>query len=74
MITFFLDGSECPPDNSPGNSYCEEPVFSTYRGSQDDSQEPSSPPGDYSGRHSSKPIPPRFQKQPQHHQQQVRAS
>ncbi|XP_026209619.1 protein PRRC2B isoform X3 [Anabas testudineus] len=64
------DGSECPPDNSPGNSYCEEPVFSTYRGSQDDSQEPSSPPGDYSGRHSSKPIPPRFQKQPQHHQQQ----
>ncbi|KAF3701971.1 Protein PRRC2B HLA-B-associated transcript 2-like 1 Proline-rich coiled-coil protein 2B [Channa argus] len=64
------DVSECPPDNSPGHSYCEEPGFSTYRGSEDDSQEPSSPTGDYGGRQPSKPIPPRFQKQPQHHQQQ----
>ncbi|XP_029024602.1 protein PRRC2B isoform X3 [Betta splendens] len=64
------DGSECPPDNSPGQSYSEEPGFSTYRSSEDDLQEPLSPTGEYSGRHSSKPIPPRFQKQPQHHQQQ----
>ncbi|KAK2819235.1 hypothetical protein Q5P01_024796 [Channa striata] len=64
------DGSECPPDNSPGHSYCEDPGFSTYRGSEDDSQEPSSPSGDYGGRQPSKPIPPRFQKQPQHQQQQ----
>ncbi|XP_028273197.1 protein PRRC2B isoform X4 [Parambassis ranga] len=64
------EGNECPQDNSPGHSYREEPGFSTYRGSEDDAQEPSSPSGDYSGRHPSKPIPPRFQKQPQHHQQQ----
>ncbi|XP_059213696.1 LOW QUALITY PROTEIN: protein PRRC2B [Centropristis striata] len=64
------DGTECPPHNSPGHSYREEPVFSNYRASEDDGQEPSSPSGDYSGRHSSKPIPPRFQKQPQHQQQE----
>uniref|UniRef100_A0A3Q1GQT6 Proline rich coiled-coil 2B n=1 Tax=Acanthochromis polyacanthus TaxID=80966 RepID=A0A3Q1GQT6_9TELE len=64
------NGSECPPDSSPGHSYREEPAFSAYRGSEDDGQEPSSPSGDYSGRHPSKPMPPRFQKQPQHHQQQ----
>ncbi|XP_058472602.1 protein PRRC2B isoform X3 [Solea solea] len=64
------DGSECPPDNSPGHSYSEEPAFSTYRSSEDDGQEPSSPPGDYNGRHTSKSMPPRFQKQPQPHQQQ----
>ncbi|XP_032395776.1 protein PRRC2B isoform X1 [Etheostoma spectabile] len=64
------DVTECPPDNSPGHSYREEPAFSNYRASEDDVQEPSSPSGDYSGRHPSKPIPPRFQKQPQHHQQQ----
>uniref|UniRef100_A0A3Q0SSR0 Proline rich coiled-coil 2B n=1 Tax=Amphilophus citrinellus TaxID=61819 RepID=A0A3Q0SSR0_AMPCI len=57
-------------DNSPGHSYREESGFSTYRGSEDDGPEPSSPSGDYSGRHPSKPVPPRFQKQPQHHQQQ----
>ncbi|XP_040914533.1 protein PRRC2B isoform X3 [Toxotes jaculatrix] len=65
------DGNECPPENSPGHSYREEHGFSTYRGSEDDGQEPSSPSGDYNGRHPSKPIPPRFQKQPQHQQQQV---
>ena len=73
VMKWFLDGSECPPDNSPGHSYHEEPGFSTYRGSGEDGQEPSSPSEDYSGRHPSKPIPPRFQKQPQH-QQQVTAS
>ncbi|XP_019216577.1 protein PRRC2B isoform X4 [Oreochromis niloticus] len=64
------DGSECPSDNSPGHSYREESGFSTYRGSEEDGPEPSSPSGDYSGRQPSKPVPPRFQKQPQHHQQQ----
>ncbi|XP_060917840.1 protein PRRC2B isoform X4 [Labrus mixtus] len=76
------DGSDGAPDHSPGHSYREEPGFSNYRGSEDDSQEPSSPSGDYNGRHPSKPMPPRFQKQPQpqpqqqqqqqqqHHQQQ----
>ncbi|XP_019937541.2 protein PRRC2B isoform X7 [Paralichthys olivaceus] len=64
------DGTECPADNSPGHSYREESGFSNYRGSEDDGQEPSSPPGDYNGRHTAKPIPPRFQKQPPHHQQQ----
>ncbi|XP_078141974.1 protein PRRC2B isoform X3 [Centroberyx gerrardi] len=64
------DASECPPDNSPGHSYREESGFSAYRSSEEDGQEPSSPLGDCSGRHLSKPIPPRFQKQPQHHQQQ----
>ncbi|XP_039909222.1 protein PRRC2B isoform X3 [Simochromis diagramma] len=64
------DGSECPSDNSPGHSYREESGFSTYRGSEDDGPEPSSPSGDYSGRQPIKPVPPRFQKQPQHHQQQ----
>ncbi|KAM9306687.1 protein PRRC2B isoform 2-T2 [Pholidichthys leucotaenia] len=55
--------------DSPGHSYRDDLSFSAYRGSEDDGQEPSSPSGDYSGRHSSKPVPPRFQK-PQHHQQQ----
>ncbi|XP_068429563.1 protein PRRC2B isoform X4 [Clinocottus analis] len=75
------DASECAQDNSPGHSYREEPAFSNYRASEDDVQEPVSPSGDYSGRQPSKPIPPRFQKQPQlqpqsqqpqpqHHQQQ----
>ncbi|XP_031715947.1 protein PRRC2B isoform X3 [Anarrhichthys ocellatus] len=64
------EGSECPQDSSPGHSYRDEPAFSNYRANEDEGQEPSSPPGDYSGRHPSKPIPPRFQKQPQHHQQQ----
>ncbi|XP_076020368.1 protein PRRC2B isoform X3 [Genypterus blacodes] len=67
---YIKDGSECPQDHSPGHSYQEESTFSAYRSSEDDGQEPSSPSGDYSGRHPSKPIPPRFQKQPQHHQQQ----
>ncbi|XP_029921950.1 protein PRRC2B isoform X3 [Myripristis murdjan] len=64
------DASECPPDNSSGHNYREESGFSAYRSSEDDGQEPSSPLGDCSGRHPSKPIPPRFQKQSQHHQQQ----
>ncbi|KAM9841363.1 protein PRRC2B isoform 2-T2 [Aulostomus maculatus] len=64
------DVNECPSDNSPSHSYREESSFPTYRTSEDDGQEPSSPSGDYSGRHSSKPIPPRFQKQTQHQQQQ----
>ncbi|XP_041825559.1 protein PRRC2B isoform X2 [Melanotaenia boesemani] len=64
------EGSGCLPDNSPDHSYREEPGFAVPRSSEDDGQEPSSPSGDYSGHHSSKPIPPRFQKQPQHHQQQ----
>ncbi|KAM9735385.1 protein PRRC2B isoform 5-T5 [Menidia menidia] len=64
------EGSECLPDNSPGHSYQEELGFSTQRSSEDDGQEPSSPPGDYNGRHPSKPVPPRFQKQSQHHHQQ----
>ncbi|XP_072227936.1 protein PRRC2B isoform X2 [Leuresthes tenuis] len=64
------EGSECLPDHPLGHSYQEDPGFSTHRSSEDDGQEPSSPPGDYNGRHPSKPIPPRFQKQPQHHQQQ----
>uniref|UniRef100_A0A3B4UFR1 Proline rich coiled-coil 2B n=1 Tax=Seriola dumerili TaxID=41447 RepID=A0A3B4UFR1_SERDU len=45
------NGSECPADNSPGHSYREEHGFSTYRGSEDDGQEPSSPSGDYNARH-----------------------
>ena len=72
FMYIFSDASECVADSSPGHSYREEPGFSNYRGSEDDGQEPSSPPGDYSGRHPSKPVPPRFQKQPQ--QQQVSAS
>uniref|UniRef100_I3KCJ9 Proline rich coiled-coil 2B n=1 Tax=Oreochromis niloticus TaxID=8128 RepID=I3KCJ9_ORENI len=67
---WHYNGSECPSDNSPGHSYREESGFSTYRGSEEDGPEPSSPSGDYSGRQPSKPVPPRFQKQPQHHQQQ----
>uniref|UniRef100_A0A8D2ZW12 Proline rich coiled-coil 2B n=1 Tax=Scophthalmus maximus TaxID=52904 RepID=A0A8D2ZW12_SCOMX len=49
-------------DNSPGHSYREEPGFPTYHGSEDDGQDPPSPSGEYNGRHTSKPIPPRFQK------------
>ncbi|XP_033952071.1 protein PRRC2B isoform X7 [Pseudochaenichthys georgianus] len=69
------EGSEVPQDNSPVQSYRDEPALSNYRVSEDDVQEPTSPSsGDYSGRQPSKPIPPRFQKQqplpPQHHQQQ----
>uniref|UniRef100_A0A3Q3C8U2 Proline rich coiled-coil 2B n=1 Tax=Haplochromis burtoni TaxID=8153 RepID=A0A3Q3C8U2_HAPBU len=67
---WHYNGSECPSDISPGHSYREESGFSTYRGSEDDGPEPSSPSGDYSGRQPIKPVPPRFQKQPQHHQQQ----
>ncbi|KAL6096806.1 prrc2b [Pungitius sinensis] len=59
------DGSECPQDTSPGHSYRDEPAFSNYRVIEDDGLEPSSPSGDYSGRHPSKPVPPRFQKQQQ---------
>lgn len=72
-IFLFADASECPPNNSPGHSYCEESGFPTYRGSEEDVREPSSPSGEYSSHHSSKPIAPRFQKQPQHQQQQVNA-
>lgn len=74
VLSRFPDGSECPSDISPGHSYREESGFSTYRGSEDDGPEPSSPSGDYSGRQPIKPVPPRFQKQPQHHQQQVSTS
>ncbi|XP_024918444.1 protein PRRC2B isoform X5 [Cynoglossus semilaevis] len=62
------DEGECPPDNSSGHSYSEETAFATYRGSEDDVLEPSSPPGDYNGRHTSKPIAPRFQKPQQQDQ------
>lgn len=64
------DGNECLPDNTSGHSYRDELSFSAYHGSEEESLEPSSPSGDNSGRHVSKPIAPRFQKQPQHHQQQ----
>ncbi|KAM6902843.1 protein PRRC2B [Xenentodon cancila] len=64
------EGSENLRENSPAHSYREEPGFSTQHGSEDDVQEPSSPSEDYIGRQPSKPIAPRFQKQPQHHQQQ----
>uniref|UniRef100_A0A3Q3KKD2 BAT2 N-terminal domain-containing protein n=1 Tax=Monopterus albus TaxID=43700 RepID=A0A3Q3KKD2_MONAL len=60
---------ECRTDSSPGHSYCGEHGFSAYRGSADDGQEPSSPSGDYTIRHPPKPIPPRFQKQPQQQEQ-----
>lgn len=69
LFAYFPDEGECPPDNSSGHSYSEETAFATYRGSEDDVLEPSSPPGDYNGRHTSKPIAPRFQKP----QQQVRS-
>ncbi|XP_057675451.1 protein PRRC2B isoform X2 [Corythoichthys intestinalis] len=64
---------ECSSDNSPSPSFREELSFPAYRSSEDDSQEPPSPSGDYSGHPSSKPVPPRFQKQPQQHQQQEQA-
>ncbi|XP_056146590.1 protein PRRC2B isoform X2 [Lampris incognitus] len=64
------DVSDCPPDLSPGRNYREEPCFSSYHSNEDDGQEPTSPPSDCTGHHPSKPMPPRFQKQPQHHQQQ----
>lgn len=70
----FPDVNECPPNGSPGRSYREETSFSNYRGSEDESQEPSSPSGDYSGSHSSKSAPSRFQKQPQHQHQQQQVS
>lgn len=69
----FPDARECPPNSSPGRSHRDEPNISNYRGSEDDSQEPSSPSGEYSGSHPSKPTLTRFQKQPQH-QQQVSSS
>uniref|UniRef100_A0A667YRL4 Proline rich coiled-coil 2B n=1 Tax=Myripristis murdjan TaxID=586833 RepID=A0A667YRL4_9TELE len=58
------------PIYQPKQTKTKESGFSAYRSSEDDGQEPSSPLGDCSGRHPSKPIPPRFQKQSQHHQQQ----
>ncbi|XP_061603957.1 protein PRRC2B isoform X2 [Phyllopteryx taeniolatus] len=61
---------ECSSDNSPSPSFREELSFPAYRSSEDDAQDPSSPSGDYGGRQPSKPVPPRFQKQPQQHQQQ----
>ncbi|XP_077353055.1 protein PRRC2B isoform X2 [Festucalex cinctus] len=61
---------ECSSDNSPSPSFREELSFPAYRSSEDDGQEPTSPSVDFSGRHASKPVPPRFQKQPQQHQQQ----
>ncbi|XP_061887052.1 protein PRRC2B isoform X3 [Entelurus aequoreus] len=63
------DVHECSSDDSPSPSYREEPSFPAYRSSEDDGQEPSSPAGDYTGR-PSKPVPPRFQKPPQHQQQE----
>ncbi|XP_028318054.1 protein PRRC2B isoform X3 [Gouania willdenowi] len=63
------DGNECAADYSPGNTFRDEPAFSTYRSSEDDGQESSSPTGEFGGLHYAKPIPPRFQKQPQHPQQ-----
>ncbi|XP_078811607.1 protein PRRC2B isoform X6 [Oryzias latipes] len=62
------EGSESLRGSSPTRSYQEEPGFPNQPASEDDGQELSSPTGDYSGRQSSKPIPPRFQKQ--HHQQE----
>lgn len=64
------DAIEYPPNGSPGRSYREETSLSNYRGSEDESQEPSSPSGDYSGSHPAKAAPSRFQKQPQQHQHQ----
>uniref|UniRef100_A0A3Q2YE94 Proline rich coiled-coil 2B n=1 Tax=Hippocampus comes TaxID=109280 RepID=A0A3Q2YE94_HIPCM len=61
---------ECSSDNSPSPSFREELIFPAYRSCEDDIQEPSSPSGDYSGRHAAKPVPPRFQKPPLQHQQQ----
>ncbi|XP_077442047.1 protein PRRC2B [Vanacampus margaritifer] len=63
---------ECSSPNSPSPSFREELSFPAYRSSEDDGQDPTSPSGDFSGRHASKPVPPRFQKQPQpqQHQQQ----
>nr|XP_057908693.1 protein PRRC2B isoform X3 [Doryrhamphus excisus] len=63
------DVHECSSDNSPSPSYREEPSFPAYRSSEDDGRESPSPSGDYGGR-PSKPVPPRFQKQPQHQQQE----
>ncbi|XP_015247609.1 PREDICTED: protein PRRC2B isoform X2 [Cyprinodon variegatus] len=61
------EGSECLPVNSfVGQSYRDE----HNRSSDDDCPEPSSPSEDYGGRPASKPVPPRFQKQLQQHQQQ----
>ncbi|XP_024154889.1 protein PRRC2B [Oryzias melastigma] len=64
------EGSECLRGSSPTRSYQEEPGFTNQPGSEDDGPELSSPTGDYGGRQSSKPLPPRFQKQ-HHHQEQV---
>ncbi|XP_015798308.3 protein PRRC2B isoform X2 [Nothobranchius furzeri] len=64
------EGSEFLPVHSPGSSYREESGFSTHRSSEDDGQEPSSPSEDHRGCQPSKPVPPRFQKQPQQNQQQ----
>ncbi|TMS08249.1 Protein PRRC2B [Larimichthys crocea] len=52
------DGKEVPlsPNREQSKSHHENWQYSTK--------------GEYSGRHPSKPVPPRFQKQPQHHQQQ----
>ncbi|XP_027880744.1 protein PRRC2B isoform X1 [Xiphophorus couchianus] len=63
------EGSECLPVSSFGHSYREE----HHRSSDDDAPEPSSPSDDYSGRQAPKPVPPRFQKQLQHHLQQEQA-
>ncbi|XP_035996117.1 protein PRRC2B isoform X1 [Fundulus heteroclitus] len=63
------EGSEALPVNSFGHSYRDE----HHRSSDDDGPEPSSPSEDYGGRQASKAVPPRFQKQLQHHQQQEQA-
>ncbi|XP_033845076.1 protein PRRC2B isoform X2 [Periophthalmus magnuspinnatus] len=63
------DGNQSATDNTSAHSYQEESGFSGYRGSDEEGLESSSPPGDSTVRHTTKPIPPRFQKQP-HHQQQ----
>ncbi|XP_077478571.1 protein PRRC2B [Stigmatopora argus] len=60
---------EYSSDNSPTPGFREELSFPAYRSSEEDSQEPSSPSGDYSGHPSSKPVPPRFQKQHQQSEQ-----
>ncbi|KAM6986057.1 protein PRRC2B [Aplochiton taeniatus] len=61
---------ECPlQQHSPGQDYRDEPTITSYR-SEDDGADPSSPLGDCSGRHPSKPVAPRFQKQQQQQQQQ----
>uniref|UniRef100_A0AAV2IRB5 BAT2 N-terminal domain-containing protein n=1 Tax=Knipowitschia caucasica TaxID=637954 RepID=A0AAV2IRB5_KNICA len=63
------DGLESAADNASAHSYQEESGFSGFRGSDEEGLEPLSPAEDLAGRTIAKPVPPRFQKQP-HHQQQ----